>query len=147
MGNVPMPQMLEPMLARLARELPTGGGWAFEHKWDGYRALLYAERGRLRLLSRRHTDYTSRVPELAPLAPQVGSRRLILDGELVALTAGGRPSFQALQLRIGPPLVPKPAGEPPLSALAYLIFDLLYLDGRSLMPLPYIERRGQLDGL
>jgi bifunctional non-homologous end joining protein LigD len=77
----------------------------------------------------------------------VGSRRLILDGELVALTAGGRPSFQALQLRIGPQLGPKPWGEPPRSALAYLIFDLPYLDGRSLLPLPYVERRAQLDGL
>ena len=146
MTDVPMPQMLEPMLARLARQLPTGESWAFEHKWDGYR-LLYADRGRLRLLSRRHSDYTSRVPELAPLAPEMDSRRLILDGELVALTAGGRPSFQALQLRLGPQLGPKPSGEPPRSALAYLIFDLLYLDGRSLLPLPYVERRAQLDGL
>src|SRR5215813_6850161 len=130
MSGVRMPHMIEPMLARLTRELPAGEGWAFEHKWDGYRALLYADRGRLRLLSRRHTDYTSRVPELAPLAPAVGSRRLILDGELVALTAGGRPSFQALQLRIGPRLGPKPLADPPRLALAYLIFDLLYLDGQ-----------------
>src|SRR5262249_57053356 len=108
MSVVQMPQMIEPMLARLTRELPAGEGWAFEHKWDGYRALLYADHGRLRLLSRRHTDYTSRVPELAPLASQVGSRRLILDGELVALTAGGRPSFQALRMHIGPQLGPKP---------------------------------------
>ena len=70
-----MPQMLEPMLARLAHELPASEGWGFEHKWDGYRLMLYADRGRLRLLSRRHSDYTSRVPELAPLAPEVGSRR------------------------------------------------------------------------
>lgn len=147
MSDVPMPQMIEPMLARLTRELPAGQGWAFEHKWDGYRALLYADRGRLRLLSRRHIDYTSRVPELAALAPEVGSLRLILDGELVALIAGGRPSFQALQLRLGPRLGPKPSGEPPPSALAYLIFDLLYLDGRSLQPLPYIERRAHLEGL
>ena len=139
-----MPQMIEPMLARLARELPGGEGWAFELKWDGYRALLYADRGRLRLLSRHHTDYTSRVPELAPLASQVGSHRLILDGELVALIAGGRPSFQALQLSLGPQLGPRPSGEPPRSALAYLIFDLLYLDGRSLLPLPYFERRAHL---
>ncbi len=111
------------------------------------RALLYADHGQLRLLSRRNTDYTSRVPELAPLAPAVGSRRLILDGELVALTAGGRPSFQALQLRIGPRLGPKPLAEPPRLALAYLIFDLLYLDGQSLLPLDYVERRALLDRL
>jgi len=139
--------MIEPMLARLTHQLPAGEGWAFEHKWDGYRALLYADRGRLRLLSRRHNDYTSRVPELAALAPEVGSRRLILDGELVALIAGGRPSFQALQMRIGPQMGPRPLGEPSQPALAYLIFDLLYLDGRSLLRLPYAERRAHLDGL
>src|SRR5215472_8021408 len=147
MSYVQMPPMIEPMLARLTRELPAGEGWAYEHKWDGYRALLYADRGRLRLLSRRHTDYTSRVPELAPFGPEVGLRRLILDGELVALIAGGRSSFQALQLRIGPQMGPKPSGEPSPSALAYLIFDLLYLDGQSLLPLPYVERRAELDGL
>src|SRR5262249_22709656 len=78
---------------------------------------------------------------------EVGSRRLILDGELVALTSGGRPSFQVLQLRIGPRLGPKLSSDPPPSALAYLIFDLLYLDGRSLLSLPYVERRAHLDGL
>jgi len=70
-----------------------------------------------------------------------------LDGELVALTSGGRPSFQALQMRIGPQMGPKPSGETSESALAYLIFDLLYLNGQSLLPLPYVERRDQLDGL
>src|SRR5262249_54865157 len=68
-----------------------------------------------------------------------------LDGELVALIAGGRPSFQALQLRIGPQLGPRLSGDPLRSALAYLIFDLVYLNGRSLLPLSYLERRTQLD--
>jgi bifunctional non-homologous end joining protein LigD len=140
--------LLEPMLARSASQLPAGAGWAFEYKWDGYRALLYLDRGRLRLLSRRHSDYTARVPELAPFASQLATRRAVLDGELVALTASGRPSFQALQLRIGPRgLVPPVHADPPASSLAYLIFDLLYLDGRSMLPLPYADRRHHLEQL
>lgn len=107
-----MPRLVEPMLARSASQLPAGAGWAFEYKWDGYRAVLYLDRGRYRLLSRRHSDYTGRVPELAPLAAQLATQRAILDGELVALTAGGRPSFQALQLRIGPRRLVAPVVSP-----------------------------------
>jgi bifunctional non-homologous end joining protein LigD len=148
MGEVPMPRLLGPMLARSATQLPAGAGWAFEYKFDGYRAILYVDRGRWQLLSRRQADYTARVPELAPLAAELADRRAIPDGELVALTAGGRPSFQALQLRIGPHgLVPPGHGDPPASVLAYLAFDLLYLDGVSLLPLPYADRREQLETL
>jgi bifunctional non-homologous end joining protein LigD len=143
-----MPRLLEPMLARSATRLPTGTGWSYEFKWDGYRALLYVDRGRWRLLSRRHTDYTTRVPELAPLASQLAGQRVILDGELVALTAGGKPSFQALQHRIGPRgLVGSAPTSPPASSLAYLVFDLLYLDGRSTLSLTYVDRRQHLEGL
>jgi bifunctional non-homologous end joining protein LigD len=148
MSEVPMPRLLEPMLARSATRLPAGAGWGYEFKWDGYRAILYVDRGRRRLLSRRRADYTARVPELAPLAAELADRRAILDGELVALTAGGRPSFQALQLRIGPRGLVAPAhGDPPASTLAYLAFDLLYLDGKSLLSLPYADRRQQLERL
>jgi bifunctional non-homologous end joining protein LigD len=61
-----MPRRLEPMLARSATRLPASAGWGYEFKWDGYRAILYVDRGRRRLLSRRHADYTARVPEGAP---------------------------------------------------------------------------------
>ncbi|MBO0687426.1 MAG: DNA ligase, partial [Candidatus Dormibacteraeota bacterium] len=148
MTGVPMPGLLEPMLARSATQLPSGPGWAFEYKFDGYRAILYLDHGSWRLLSRRQSDYTSRVRELAPLAGDLDRRQVILDGELVALTAGGRLSFQALQLRIGPRgLVGSPQTAPPVSSLAYLIFDLLFLDGRSMLPLPYADRRGLLEAL
>lgn len=143
-----MPRLVEPMLARSATRLPEGSGWAFEYKFDGYRAILYVDHGRWQLLSRRHSDYTSRVRELAPLASELAGRQVILDGELVALTAGGRLSFQALQVRIGPRgLVGSPQAAPPVSTLAYLVFDLLFLDGRPMLPLPYADRREQLEAL
>src|SRR5205807_7830981 len=115
--------------------------------WDGYRILAHLDRGRMRLLTRREQDYTARVPELTALARAVRERRLILDGELVALVEGGRPSFQALQHRIAPQFGHYPDDAVPPSALAYLIFDVLYVDGRSLLPLPYAERRAELDAL
>jgi ATP dependent DNA ligase-like protein len=135
-------------LARPASCLLVPGG-GFEHKWDGYRAVLYVDRGRHRLLSRRHSDYTTRVPELAPLAAELATRRAVLDGELVALTAGGRTIFQALQVRIGPRGLVGPMAhyDPPRSSLAYLLFDLMYLDGRSLLSLPYVDRRERLEEL
>jgi bifunctional non-homologous end joining protein LigD len=144
-----MPRVVEPMLARSASHLPRGAGWGFEFKWDGYRAVLYVDRGRHRLLSRRLSDYTATVPELAALAAELATHRVVLDGELVALTAGGRPSFQALQARIGPRGLVAPAAQqdPPPSSLAYLLFDLMYLDGRSLLSLPYVDRRQRLEEL
>jgi bifunctional non-homologous end joining protein LigD len=142
-----MPRRLQPMLATLAARLPLGDGWAFEFKWDGYRLVAHIDRGRLRLLSRRQQDYTARAPELAPLASALEGRRVVLDGELVALVEGGRPSFQALQNRIGPRLGAQPVDEPGRSQLAYMVFDLLYLDGRSLLDLPYHRRRAELAAL
>jgi bifunctional non-homologous end joining protein LigD len=144
----PMPRVIQPMMAQITRDLPIGEGWAYEFKWDGYRIIAHLDRGRMRLQTRREQDYTERVPELGPLARVLRDRRLILDGELVALVDGGQLSFQALQARIAPQFGRQPANaEAPPSALAYLIFDLLYLDGRLLLPLPYVERRELLEGL
>ena len=141
-----MPQQLEPMLAELAREVPSNeAAYAFELKWDGYRGLAFLDRGTLRMLTRRQRDYTQRLPELWPLAQSLPDRRLVLDGELVALLPGGRTSFGELHDLVGTwPRVPRPDRK---AALAYLIFDLLYLDGRSLLRTPYRERRRQLEAL
>lgn len=145
-----MPRRLEPMLAELSRQLPTNDKrYGFELKWDGYRALVYLDRGRIQVLTRRQQDYTSRLPGLRALAESRAGQRLVLDGELVALLPGGRTSFHELHNLIGPRLGPQPqergsAGE---AALVYLAFDLLYLDGRTLLHAPYRERRLQLEAL
>lgn len=146
MADRPLPR-LRPMLATLTSRVPGGDGWAFELKWDGYRILAYAEDGRARLISRGQQDYTPRVRELAGLGAALKGRRAVLDGELVALVEGGRISFQALQHRIGPRIGAPPPEPPERVQLAYMIFDLLHLDGRSLLGLPYLERRAELEAL
>ncbi len=143
-GREPMPQQVKPMLARLG-DLPAGDDrWAYEIKWDGVRAIGYAEGGRIRLESRNGRDITPRYPELLGLGRALASHEAILDGEVVAFDEGGRPSFQKLQGRMhltSEHAVRRLAASDPV---AYLIFDLLWLDGHSLMDLPYLERRERL---
>ncbi len=143
----PMPESVAPMLARLVADLPKGPGWGFEFKWDGIRAVVFAEGGRARIQSRSLEDITRRYPELRGLGDTLGARPAILDGEIVALDERGRPSFGRLQQRIGltsDSEIRRRMAEVPV---VYLIFDLLYLDGHSTMPKPYSERRTLLDSL
>lgn len=142
------PPDLEPMLARDAPRPPAGEGWAFELKWDGVRALAYLDHGETRLVSRTGEELGPRYPELEGMAAALGvERRAVLDGEVVALDAEGRPSFQLLQRRMGldsPLMIRRRVTEVPVT---YVVFDLLYLDGRPTTDLPYSERRELLTGL
>jgi len=143
----PMPKRVEPMLARTGPLPPDDGRWAFEVKWDGIRAIGYAEGGRLKLLSRNGNDVTPRYPELRELGRALGTREAVLDGEVVAFGPDGKPSFQVLQSRMH---VVSDAAQRRLAAahpVAYVIFDLLFLDGHSLMERPYEERRAELESL
>src|SRR5215813_12764062 len=90
-----MPSRLEPMLAKNDR-IPESDSdeWAYEIKWDGIRALGWADHGRWRMLSRRLEDVTVRYPELEPIAEQLAGRSAVVDGEVVALDDQGRPRFQ-----------------------------------------------------
>jgi bifunctional non-homologous end joining protein LigD len=120
------------MLARSGR-LPTSGDYSYELKWDGFRALLSTENG-MRLRSRCGWDMTDLVPELAAF-PVFGA----FDGELVAFDAHGAPDFPLVCERM---LMRQPG-----IAVTYVVFDVLTLDGRSLMNEPYTERRRQLEAL
>ena len=143
----PMPDRVAPMLAQAGKLPRADGGWAYEIKWDGIRAIAFSEPGKLRLQSRNLHDITASYPELARLGRALGSHRAILDGEIVALDPDGRPSFGTLAQRMG---VSTPARAKRLAASApvtYVIFDLLWLDGHSLMDLRYEERRGRLTAL
>jgi bifunctional non-homologous end joining protein LigD len=143
----PFPEDVVPMLARLA-ELPSREtGWAAEIKWDGVRAIAYCRPGRLTLQTRNLLDVTRQYPEVRRLSRRLGAREAVLDGELVAFDAEGRPSFSRLQQRIHQTeetVVRRRMKEYPVT---YVIFDLLYLDGESLMSLPYRRRRELLDAL
>ena len=136
------------MLAREADAPPNDGGWAFEIKWDGVRALAGSEGdGRLRIESRRGDDISARYPELAGLGEALAPHRALLDGEIVAFDEAGRPSFQRLQLRMGLTDAISIQRRVPQTPVTYVAFDLLELDGESTLELPYRERRALLEGL
>ncbi len=142
-----MPQTVEPMLAKLSTLPAVESEWAFEVKWDGVRAMLHSEPGHLRLLSRNGNEITAAYPELRPLNRALGSHSAILDGEIVALDGNGLPSFQRLQRRMhqrGEAATRRLSESTPAT---YMIFDLLWLDGQSLMGMPYTERRLRLEQL
>lgn len=142
-----MPQRVAPMLALLADMPADSANWAFEFKWDGIRALAFWDGSALRLLSRNQLDITRRYPELNALGEALGRRTAILDGEILALDDTGRPSFARLQKRMhvnDPGAVARLTREVPIW---YVLFDLLYINGRSVMHLPYTRRRRLLEGL
>jgi bifunctional non-homologous end joining protein LigD len=139
----PMPEKIEPMLARLG-PLPAGDNWAYEIKWDGVRAIGYAEGGRLRLVSRNGNAITARYPELRELGRALGTHQAVLDGEVVAFDSNGRPSFQRLQRRMHLTSEGQVRRLSQSEPVVYMIFDLLWLDGHSLMALPYDDRRAKL---
>lgn len=143
----PLPGVIEPMKATLARLPEDDENWAYEIKWDGVRALAYCEPGHLRLVTRNGKEVAHRYPEIRGMLEQLGAREALLDGELVAFDEEGRPSFQRLQRRIH---VESDAAIRRLresTPVTYMAFDLLHLDGRSLMGLPYEERRAKLEAL
>jgi bifunctional non-homologous end joining protein LigD len=144
----PMPERLVPMMARPSDTLPPDeSGWSFEVKWDGVRAIAYLQPGRLRLESRNLNDVTEAYPEVRGLIGALGMHEAVLDGEIVAFDENGRPSFERLQRRMhvrGASAIRRLQSTVPVM---YAIFDLLYLDGRSLIELPYRERRKLLESL
>ncbi|MBG0568189.1 non-homologous end-joining DNA ligase [Actinoplanes sp. NEAU-A11] len=125
--------------------LPHGGGWSYEFKYDGVRALTYLHDGQVRALSRNGNDITSHYPELVAVADLLPGRKAVLDGELVALEAGDRPSFARLAARIH---VARPSATLLQTVpVVYYVFDLLHLDGVSLLDEPYERRRERLRAL
>jgi bifunctional non-homologous end joining protein LigD len=143
----PFPEGIVPMLARLD-ELPgREEGWAAEVKWDGVRAIAYCRPGRLSLQTRNLRDVTVQYPEVRRLSRQIGARDAILDGELVAFDADGRPSFSRLQQRIHQTSETVVRSRMKQYPVTYVVFDLLYLDGRNLMAEPYRRRRELLEEL
>ena len=109
--------------------------WAFEGKWDGYRLLVDADHGTVRLRSRNGRDVTEEYPQLHPLAGDLADHHAVFDGEAVALDKSGVPAFNEMQNRSR------------ATRVEYWAFDLLYLDGRSLLRAKYQDRRKLLETL
>jgi bifunctional non-homologous end joining protein LigD len=121
------------MMATRATTLPSGDEWSYEVKWDGYRAQgIKSGRGVL-LASRNLKDITRQYPTIAAAVSRVRATTATIDGEIVALDADGRPSFQALHHWSIEGL-----------SLVYYAFDLLHVDGRDLTKRPLDERRAAL---
>lgn len=150
MTDEPGTGLIKPMLATPG-ELPgvaVEERWAFEMKWDGVRAVVYvdgARPGAVRVLTRNDREVAATYPELQGLSAALAGRRVVLDGEIVALDAAGRPSFGELQARMhvqhpGAALLAK-------VPVSLLLFDVLHLDGRSQLATAYDERRTVLADL
>jgi bifunctional non-homologous end joining protein LigD len=139
----PPPALVAPMLAT-AGPVPEGPAWAYEWKWDGFRAIVAVGSEQVRVASRRGRDMTATYPELRTLS-ELSDTPLLLDGELVALDDDGRPSFHRMQSRMHE-LRPAPrlVAEAPVLLFA---FDVLQVGSESLLQRPYLERREVLDEL
>jgi len=143
----PLPELVKPMMAT-AGTLPSTddeSGFAFEMKWDGVRAVVYVDHGSVRVLTRNDREVVATYPELRGLGEFFGDRTAVLDGEIVAFDEQGRPSFGTLQQRMH---VQRPT--PALLdrvPVTFLAFDLVHLQGRSLIKDGYAERRAALEQL
>jgi len=137
------------MLAKLGSgsDIENEDEWAFEMKWDGIRTIATVAGGRVRLLSRNDIDLTRAYPELADLADAVGPHEAVLDGEIVALDAKGRPDFGLLQTRMNLSGAADVRRAQSTAPVHLMVFDLLELDGRSLLAESYDERRAALEAL
>ena len=138
---LPLTPPLLPQLARPAKNLPTGPGWVFEPKWDGFRALAFVDGADVYLQSRSGKPLRRYFPELT-----FPEGRYVLDGEIVLFDADGRQDFDALGQRIHP-------AESRINMLAeqtptrFVAFDLLAFGDESLLGLPQSERRARLEAM
>ncbi len=138
-----MPGWVQPMLATLVDEPFDSQDWLYEIKWDGYRALAFVENDRVRLYSRNRNELTAEFPELRDLASRVKARQAVLDGEIVAIDEQGRSSFSLMQQRTGFRELGRVGAKDRAVPVLYYVFDLLYLDGYSLLRVD-LERRKEL---
>ena len=136
---------IKPMLAKLARTIPTGDGLLFEPKWDGFRCIVFRDGDKLQLTSRNQKPFNRYFPELLPVLADALPERCVVDGEIVVADADGNGlDFDALQQRIHPAVsrVQRLAAETPSQFVA---FDLLALDETDLMGTGFGERRSLLE--
>ena len=131
------------MEALLAAELPEGDGWQFEPKWDGFRAIARRDGDEATLTSKSGKPLARYFPEVVEMLLGAKDKSFVLDGELI-ISVGGALSFDALQLRLHPAesRIRKLAKETPAELMA---FDLLELDGKSLLAEPLSKRRQRLE--
>ncbi|MEO8740347.1 MAG: DNA ligase D [Casimicrobiaceae bacterium] len=136
--KAPLPAFVGAQLATLSKTPPVGEQWIHEIKYDGYRMLCRVSDGEARMVSRTRKDWSSDFQSIARAVARLPLKTAWLDGEVVAMDANGRSSFQALQTALS---------ESTTSGLVYLVFDLLYLDGFDLRKVPLEVRKQTLKTL
>ncbi|MFS0867174.1 ATP-dependent DNA ligase [Microbacterium sp. 179-B 1A2 NHS] len=142
----------DPMLATnsnvaLARQAADRWGPWVEFKWDGIRAVGVWDGRRLQLRARSGTDITARYPELTDVDPGLTAPPCVVDGEIVALDARGRPSFSRLQHRMHLTKPREIAREAERIPVTFMLFDVIEVDGKDAAPLPLSQRRELLDAI
>jgi bifunctional non-homologous end joining protein LigD len=148
----PQPAFVPPMLATLADGAFDDPDWLFEVKWDGYRVEAVVRGDELRLWTRRRVDASAYLPDLVGDVSWIDAEEAIVDGEVVALDADGRPSFGLLQERTGLAALEaatrrrrsreqRSAADRLAIPVAYVAFDLLHWNGRSLLDVPLLDRK------
>ena len=129
-------------------DLPSGGDWLYELKWDGMRLVSFIDDDGLRLQTTNELNATTSFPELGGLAQALAEMEsVILDGEAVAFGEDGRPSFGRLQERMHIKDPAEAARRATTTPVSYVIFDLLHLNGHDTMSLPLTDRRRLLTQL
>jgi bifunctional non-homologous end joining protein LigD len=131
-------RFIEPMKAKLVEKPPATGDWIYELKFDGIRLIGVKRERKVSLLSRNQNELAERFPEIAEAIKTLPVRECVIDGEVVALDEEGRSSFQLLQAR---------EMEGRKSPVYFYSFDLLQLDGKSLLSLPLEARKNVLEKL
>ena len=142
--TLPLKPPLPPMETRSVDEIPTGDGWQYEPKWDGFRCLAFCDGDEIFLQSKAGQPLARYFPDVAESLGELKAKRFVLDGEL-AIPVAGQLSFDELQLRLHPAAsrVQKLAAAHPA---LYIVFDLLAdQDGQSLLDRPLQERRERLE--
>jgi ATP-dependent DNA ligase len=142
---LPLEPPIKPQLARSAKELPEGDGWRYEPKYDGFRTLAFRDGGEVYLQSRGGKPMNRYFPDVEAQLLEMAADGVVLDGEMV-VTIDGIQEFDHLSQRIHPAAsrVEKLAAETPA---VFHAFDLLAIDGETLLDLPFDERRARLETL
>lgn len=139
-----MPNRLAPMLAESGEALRTDPQWRYEPKLDGYRVIAHLDHGRVRLMSRRGLELAATFPEIVAELQAQAVEQMILDAEIVALGADGRPAFNALQKRAQLKERTQIERARRSAPVVLVCFDLLHFAGVNLRTAPYLDRRRYL---
>jgi DNA ligase D-like protein (predicted ligase)/DNA ligase D-like protein (predicted polymerase)/DNA ligase D-like protein (predicted 3'-phosphoesterase) len=134
-------QPVEPMLSDTADKPPKGDDYVFELKWDGIRALITYEEGKMKILTRNHNDVTAQFPELLEGEKAFRATNAVFDAEIVSLDKEGKPIFKKVINRMmarGESNILKQSKANPCYCY---VFDCLYLDGRVLINEPLVKRK------